>query len=280
MNLNCAGRLLDLGQPVVMGVLNVTPNSFSDGGRFLDSDAAVAQGLAMAAAGAAIIDVGGESTRPGAEPVPLQQELDRVIPVIERLRRACDAIISVDTMKAQVMREGVAAGAGVINDVLALGGEGSLAAAAGTTAAVCLMHMQGNPRTMQQAPRYDDVVTEVQTFLRQRAQACRDAGIGADRIALDPGFGFGKSLQHNLALLAGLGRLAADPYPLLVGLSRKSLLAKLLDRPVENRLAGSLALATAAVLAGARIVRSHDVAETRDAVLVADAVRQAQRSAS
>ena len=272
MKLHCAGRVLDLAEPVVMGVLNVTTNSFSDGGRFLDADAAVAQGLAMHAAGAAIIDVGGESTRPGAEPVALDLELERVIPVIERLRGACDAVISIDTMKPEVMRAAVAAGAGLINDVLALQAPGAIEAAAAGDAAVCLMHMQGEPRTMQQAPRYGDVVTEVDAFLGARAQACLAGGIAPGRICIDPGFGFGKTLEHNLQLLAGLRQLTAGPYPVLVGLSRKSMLATLLQRPVEDRLPGSLALATAAVLAGARIVRSHDVAATCDAVRVAAAV--------
>ncbi|MEN9704497.1 MAG: hypothetical protein RLZZ393_376 [Pseudomonadota bacterium] len=272
MRLHCAGRVLDLAEPVVMGVLNVTPNSFSDGGRFVELDAAVAQGLALHAAGAAIIDIGGESTRPGAEPVPEALELERVIPVIERLRRECDAVISVDTMKPAVMRAAVAAGAGLVNDVLALQAPGAMDAVAATSVAVCLMHMQGEPRTMQAAPRYDDVVGEVDRFLSARARACLAAGIPAERICLDPGFGFGKTLEHNLDLLAGLQRLAAGPYPLLVGLSRKSMLAGLLGRAVEDRLPGSLALATAAVLAGARIVRAHDVVETCDAVRVAAAL--------
>jgi len=274
MKLHCAGRVLDLAEPVVMGILNVTPNSFSDGGRYADPDAAVAQGLAMHAAGAAIIDVGGESTRPGADPVPLDVELERVIPVLERLRGACDAILSIDTMKPGVMRAAIAAGAGLVNDVQALQAPGALAAVAASDAAVCLMHMQGEPRTMQQSPRYEDVVTEVDAFLAGRAQACRTAGIAADRICIDPGFGFGKSLDHNLTLLAGLRRLTTGPYPVLVGLSRKSMLATLLQRPVDDRLPGSLALATAAVLAGARIVRTHDVAATCDAVRVAAAIAQ------
>ena len=274
MKLHCAGRVLDLAEPVIMGILNVTPNSFSDGGRYADPDAAVAQGLAMHAAGAAIIDVGGESTRPGADPVPLDVELERVIPVLERLRRSCDAILSIDTMKPEVMRAAVAAGAGLVNDVQALQAPGALEAVAAGNAAVCLMHMQGEPRTMQQAPRYGDVVTEVDAFLAGRAQACRAAGIAANRICIDPGFGFGKTLEHNLMLLAGLRRLTAGSYPVLVGLSRKSMLAALLQRPVEDRLPGSLALATAAVLAGARIVRTHDVAATRDAVRVAAAIAQ------
>ena len=272
VELHCAGRVLDLAEPVVMGVLNVTPNSFSDGGRYLAVDDAVAQGLAMQSAGASILDVGGESTRPGAEPVPLDEELARVIPVIERLRRECDALISIDTMKPEVMRAAIAAGAGLVNDVMALQAPGALEAVAATDAAVCLMHMQGEPRTMQQAPHYDDVVAEVGAFLAARAQACLDAGIGAERICLDPGFGFGKTLEHNLDLLAGLPRLTQGRFPVLVGLSRKSMLAALLGRAVDDRLPGSLALATAAVLAGARIVRAHDVAATGDAVRVAAAI--------
>jgi dihydropteroate synthase len=273
LRLVCADRVLDLSRPVVMGVLNVTADSFSDGGRFRNLDAARAHGRAMVAAGAAIIDVGGESTRPGADPVSLKEELDRVVPVIEALRREVDAVISIDTMKPEVMRTAVAAGAGLVNDVLALQAPGALEAVAATNAAVCLMHMQGTPRNMQSAPRYTDVVTEVGAFLRARADACVAAGVGADRIALDPGFGFGKTLQHNLALLAGLPGLAAGKFPLLVGLSRKSMLGKLLGRPVEQRLAGSLALATIATLHGARIIRCHDVAETCDAVTVAFATR-------
>jgi dihydropteroate synthase len=230
----------------------------------------------MAAAGAAIIDVGGESTRPGAEPVPLQQELDRVLPVIESLRRELDVLISIDTMKPAVMSAAIAAGAGMVNDVLALQAAGALEAVAATRAAVCLMHMQGTPQTMQQDPHYDDVVKEVADFLADRANACRIAGIAADRIVVDPGFGFGKTLQHNLQLLRRLGELPTD-YPLLVGLSRKSMLGKLLGRPVEQRLAGSLALATLAVAGGARIVRCHDVAETVDAARVAWAVSKGER---
>jgi dihydropteroate synthase len=273
LRLVCADRVLDLSRPVVMGVLNVTADSFSDGGRYRDADAARAHGRAMVAAGAGIIDVGGESTRPGADPVSLQEELDRVVPVIEALHRDVDAVISIDTMKPEVMRAAVAAGAGLVNDVLALQAPGALEAVAATRAAVCLMHMQGTPRTMQAAPEYSDVVGEVGAFLQARAEACIAAGIATDRIALDPGFGFGKTLEHNLTLLAGLQRLAAGQYPLLVGLSRKSMLGKLLGRPVEQRLAGSLALATIAVLHGACIIRCHDVAETCDAAAVAWAIR-------
>jgi dihydropteroate synthase len=226
----------------------------------------------MTAAGAAIIDIGGESTRPGATPVPLQQELDRVLPVLAKLRDVTDAVLSVDTMKAEVMREAARAGAGLLNDVMALRSPGALEAAAGTRAAICLMHMQGEPRTMQQQPVYDDVVTEVRDFLLARAEACVSAGIGPDRLVLDPGFGFGKTAEHNLTLLAGLRSLTRGPYPVLVGLSRKSMLGRLLGRTADQRLAGSLALATLAVREGARIVRAHDVAETRDAVTITQAV--------
>jgi dihydropteroate synthase len=274
VNLICGKRVLDLSRPAVMGVLNITDNSFSDGGRYLSRDAAVAHGLSMVAAGAKLIDVGGESTRPGAAPVPLQEELDRVLPVIEALASRVDAVISVDTMKPAVMSAAIAAGAGMVNDVQALQAPGAVQAVAATPAAVCLMHMQGSPRTMQESPHYDDVVAEVDLFLRQRAAACRAAGIGADRIALDPGFGFGKTLQHNLQLLAGLPRMTAGGYPVLIGLSRKSMLAKLTGRPVGERMAGSLALHSIGTLHGARIIRAHDVQETCDAVAVAWAVRE------
>ena len=259
-----------------MGVLNVTPDSFSDGGRFLRPDTALAQARRMAKEGAAIVDVGGESTRPGAEPVPLQQELDRVLPVIEAVRAELDVIVSIDTVKPEVMRAAVAAGAGLINDVQALRAPGALQVAAASGAAVCLMHMQGEPRTMQQQPRYDDVVTEVQAFLRQRVQACEAAGIGPQRLLLDPGFGFGKTVAHNMALLAALPRLTAGPLPVLVGLSRKSMLKGLLGRDVDDRLPGSLALATIAALKGALVIRCHDVAETVDAVTIAAAVRRSE----
>lgn len=276
MFLRCGARVLDLSRPAVMGVLNVTADSFSDGGRYRDLASALEHGRTMAADGAAIIDIGGESTRPGAEPVSLQEELDRVLPVVEALASHVDAVISVDTMKPEVMRAAVAAGAGMINDVLGLRAPGSIAAVAAGDAAVCLMHMQGNPQTMQADPVYADVVAEVDGFLRARAAECMAAGIAADRIALDPGFGFGKTLNHNLQLLQGLGHIAAGQWPVLAGLSRKSMLGKITGRPVGQRLAGSLALATAAVLGGARIVRCHDVAETCDAVAVAWAVKQGE----
>lgn len=273
MQLVCADRVLDLSRPALMGVLNVTADSFSDGGRYRTVQAAMAHARSMVAAGARIIDVGGESTRPGAEPVPLQQELDRVLPVLAALRAELDVLLSIDTMKPEVMRAAIAAGAGMVNDVMALQAPGALTVVAESKAAVCLMHMQGVPQTMQVAPQYADVVAQVDAFLQERAGDCLAAGIGPERIALDPGFGFGKTLEQNLALLAGLPRLVERGFPVLVGLSRKSILGKLTGRPVEERLAGSLALATVAALRGARIIRCHDVAETVDAVTVAWAAR-------
>ena len=256
-----------------MGVVNVTPDSFSDGGRFLDADRAVSHGLALAREGAAFIDVGGESTRPGAEPVGAQEELRRVVPVIEGLVGATDAVISVDTSKPEVMRAAAAAGAGLINDVRALREPGALEAAQESGCAVCLMHMQGEPRTMQAAPAYEDAVGEVRAFLAERAQVCRAAGFSADRLVLDPGFGFGKTLEHNLTLLRRLRELGVDGLPLVVGLSRKSMVGKLTGHPEGERVLGSVVLAVMAVLAGARIVRAHDVAATVEALRVAAAVR-------
>jgi len=271
--LRCADRTLDLTQPVVMGVLNVTPDSFSDGGRFASVDAAVQAGLRMAAEGAALIDVGGESTRPGAQPVSLKDELQRVLPVIERLRAGTTAVISVDTSKPEVMRAAAAGGAGFINDVRALRGPGALEAASASGCAVCLMHMQGEPGTMQVAPHYTDVVDEVRSFLTARVAACRSAGIEADRLTVDPGFGYGKNLEHNLTLLRHLAELAVDGTPLLVGLSRKSTVGTLTGRPPGERIYGSVALAVLAALKGARIVRAHDVAATVDALKVTAAVQ-------
>jgi dihydropteroate synthase len=271
--LKCAGRTLDLSTPIVMGVLNVTPDSFSDGGRFLGPDEALAHAQRMQDEGAAIIDVGGESTRPGATPVAAEDELARVVPLIERLTGRLSAVISVDTSKPEVMRAAAQAGAGLINDVRALRGPGALEAAAGGGCAVCLVHMQGEPATMQRDPRYADVVSEVGAFLSARAQACRRAGLSEERIVIDPGFGFGKTLGHNLALLRGLPQLATSGYPVLAGLSRKSTVAALTGRPASERLAGSVALATIAVLNGALIVRAHDVAATLDAVRVASALK-------
>ena len=268
----CGDRVLDLTHPQVMGVLNVTPDSFSDGGRFSDAAAALAHASRMIEEGAAIIDVGGESTRPGASPADAAQELERVIPVIETLRRESAVFISVDTSKPEVMRAAVAAGADIVNDVRALQEPGALETAAASGAGICLMHMQGEPRTMQDAPQYADVVAEVSSFLAARIRTCREAGIDAARIVVDPGFGFGKQVAHNLVLLGQLASFAALGVPIAVGLSRKSMLAKITGRPVESRVSGSIALAAIAVLHGARIVRAHDVAATVDAVRVAAAV--------
>jgi dihydropteroate synthase len=270
--LRCADKTVDLSRPVVMGVLNVTPDSFSDGGRFFSLEAAVEQGVRMAAEGAAFIDVGGESTRPGAVAVDADEEARRVLPVIARLRTLTGAVIAVDTSKPEVMRAATAAGAGLINDVRALQAPAGLAAVARSGSAVCLMHMQGEPRTMQHAPHYHDVVGEVRSFLAARVRACRDAGVSADRIVVDPGFGFGKTLEHNLQLLRRLPEIVADGPPVLAGLSRKSMLGTLTQRPPAERLAGSVALAVIAALAGARIIRAHDVAATLDALAVVAAL--------
>ncbi|HKY00590.1 MAG TPA: dihydropteroate synthase [Steroidobacteraceae bacterium] len=268
MQLQCGSFPLDLDRPVVMGVLNVTPDSFSDGGRFADADAAVAAAERMAADGAALVDVGGESTRPGSAPVDEAEELRRVMPVIERLAGRLPIPVSIDTRKPGVMRRAVEAGASLVNDVGALRAPEAIEAVAGSRAAVCLMHMQGEPGTMQDAPQYADVVAEVRDFLRRRVAACEAAGIGRARIAVDPGFGFGKTLEHNLALLAGLPVIAADGLPLVVGLSRKRMIGALTGRSDGERLAGSLAAAVVAAQNGARIVRAHDVRETVDALRV------------
>lgn len=273
--LDCGGRALDLGRVGVMGVLNVTPDSFSDGGLFLARDRAVDHAIRMVAEGAAIIDIGGESTRPGARGVSVQEELDRVIALIEALQQAIAVPISIDTSKPEVMRAAVAAGAGMINDVRALRAPEALQTAAQLGVPVCLMHMQGEPRTMQEDPRYDDVVQEVKEFLRLRSQACRDAGIHAANIIVDPGFGFGKTLEHNLELLRNLGELATLGAPVLVGLSRKSMIAKVLDLPLERRMIASVALAVVAVQNGADLVRAHDVGATCEAVRMAEAVYRA-----
>jgi len=271
--LRCRDKTVDLTHPVVMGVLNVTPDSFSDGGRFFDTDTAVRHGVRMAEEGATFIDVGGESTRPGAAPVAMEEELRRVIPVIERLRGAVSAVISVDTSKPQVMRAAAVAGAGLINDVRALGEPGALEAARLSGCAVCLMHMQGEPRTMQASPAYGDVVGEIRAFLEERIAACRTAGFSADRLVLDPGFGFGKTLEHNLTLLRRLRELGSAGVPVMVGLSRKSMVGKLTGRAEGERVLGSVVLAVMAVLEGASIVRAHDVASTVEALQVVTAVR-------
>ncbi|OXY83057.1 dihydropteroate synthase [Oceanimonas doudoroffii] len=268
MLLSSLSRTLDLSTPQVMGVLNITPDSFSDGGRFHGQDAALRHALQMVADGASIIDVGGESTRPGADEVAEQQELERVVPVIERLRAELDCWISVDTSKAVVMGEAVGAGADLINDIRALREPDALQVAAASGAAVCLMHMQGQPRTMQQAPDYDDVAAEVAVFLEERLTACAAAGIPRERICLDPGYGFGKSLEHNYELLGRIGELHRLGLPLLAGMSRKSMIGQLLDREVSERLAGTLAAHLFAVAQGAQIVRVHDVKEMVDALRV------------
>ena len=266
---------LDLATPRIMGILNVTPDSFSDGGRFTAVKSALAQALQMVGEGASLIDVGGESTRPGAEGVSEQQELDRVIPVIEAIRQHSDVLISIDTTKPRVMYEAVMAGAQMLNDVNALRADGALPMAAQLGVPVCLMHMQGSPRTMQVAPEYDDVVAEVTQFLSARVEACLAEGIAADQIMLDPGFGFGKTPAHNLACMKHLPALVAQGFPVLVGASRKSTIGSILDKPVDERLYGSLALASLAVWHGASIIRVHDVGPTADTIHMIQAVKSA-----
>jgi dihydropteroate synthase len=276
--LRCGRHQLDLSTPAVMGVLNVTPDSFSDGGRYFDPTLAVEHALAMVAAGAGIIDIGGESTRPGAAAVSGAEQLRRVLPVITALAALpamTQVVLSVDTSDPGVMRAAIAAGATLVNDVRALLEPHALEVLAASNAAVCLMHMQGEPRTMQQQPRYTEVVSEVCGFLQARLAQCVAAGIDPERLCIDPGIGFGKTLQHNLALLSCLPRLCALGAPVLIGVSRKSLFKALLERPLEQRLPGALAVTSAAVLAGVSIVRAHDVAETVDAVRVASALRAA-----
>jgi dihydropteroate synthase len=262
--------------PLIMGILNVTPDSFSDGGRFIKPQTAMEHVRQMVSAGADIIDIGGESTRPGARAVSVEEELHRVIPVIEAIRQESEIPVSVDTSKPEVMRQAVAAGASMINDVRALREAGALQTAAELQVPVCLMHMQGQPRTMQTSPHYEDVVQEVLAFLQERAEACRAAGIDPSRIILDPGFGFGKTVQHNLLLFQQLARFTESGYPVLVGVSRKSMIGKLLgERPVEERVAASVGLASLACWLGAAIVRVHDVQETADALKMCRAVKQA-----
>lgn len=269
---DCAGRPLDLSRLRVMGVLNVTPDSFSDGGEFFAREDALRRAEHLVEEGADILDIGGESTRPGAVPVSAGEEIDRVVPVIEALHSRISVPISVDTSKPEVMRAAVGAGAGMINDVWALRKTGALEAAASAGVPVCLMHMQGDPRTMQAAPRYVDVLSEVRDFLQDRITDCTAVGIDPERILLDPGFGFGKSLVHNLALLAGLEEICSLGHPVLVGLSRKSMIGALTGRPVDERLPGSLAATVLAVEHGARLVRTHDVAATLDALRVVRAL--------
>ncbi len=275
--LNCNGRVLALDSPVVMGILNVTPDSFSDGGRFLHRDAAVSRAMAMQQAGAAIIDIGGESTRPGALPVSADEEMERVVPVIEALHGELDIPLSVDTSKPEVMVEAVKAGAGMINDVNALRAEGAVQVAAELRVPLCLMHMKGKPRTMQEAPAYTDVVAEVKAFLRERLACCREAGIAEHTVLVDPGFGFGKTLAHNLILLRNLRQFADMGAGVLAGISRKSMLGALTGREAHERLAASIAAAALAVERGAIVVRVHDVAETVDALSIVNAVTGSDR---
>jgi len=267
------GKPLDLSRPQVMGVLNITPDSFSDGGDFFAPEKAVQHALQMEAEGAAIIDIGGESTRPGAEPVTEADELRRVVPVIEALQSRLRVPISIDTQKPGVMRAAIQAGAGFINDVNALRAPGALDVAADCGVPVCIMHMQDDPRTMQADPQYDDVVDEVKTFLQLRLSACEQAGIRREQIVLDPGFGFGKTVHHNLQLLARLKEIDRLGQPVIVGLSRKSMIGKLLGLEVGERLPASIALTVLAVERGARLVRSHDVAATWQALQMSTALQ-------
>jgi dihydropteroate synthase len=274
MILDCAGTQLDLTRPKVMGILNVTPDSFYDGGDFVSPEHAITHAEQMLLDGADIIDIGGESTRPGAEAVSEQEELDRVVPVIEAIKQRLSVIVSIDTSKPVVMREAVAGGAGLINDVMALQAPGAVETVSTLNVPVCLMHMQGEPRTMQQDPHYADVVADIMSFFEQRADECVAGGIAKERLLLDPGFGFGKTLEHNLTLLKYLGEFMHIGLPLLVGISRKSMIGSILDdAPVNERLYGSLAAAVLAVGKGASIVRVHDVRPTVEALKVVDAVR-------
>lgn len=269
----CGNRTLDLTRTQVMGVLNVTPDSFSDGGRFVGRDAAIRHAETMVEAGAALIDIGGESTRPGATEVSVQQELDRVMPVVEALAGRVDAALSVDTSTPEVMRESARLGAHLINDVRALSRPGALAAAVESGLPVCLMHMQGQPGTMQLSPHYSDVVDEVERYLAQRIAVCESAGMSRQQLMVDPGFGFGKTPGHNLALLDQLARFHVFDCPVLVGMSRKSMIGDVLGKAVDQRLYGSLAVVAAAALKGAAIVRVHDVAETVDVIAMTNAVQ-------
>jgi dihydropteroate synthase len=274
MELDCGGKRIDLSHPVVMGILNVTPDSFSDGGAYADIHVAVERALQMVEEGAHLIDVGGESTRPGASPVDAETEIARVVPVIEAVRAECPVTISIDTSKPEVMRAAVSAGAGFINDVRALREPGALEAAVALGVPVCLMHMLGQPRTMQLAPAYQDVVTEVIEFLRSQAEVAENAGLSRANLVFDPGFGFGKTLRHNLQILNSLERFTELGSPVLVGISRKSMIGAIVDQPVEARTSGSIAAAVICALKGASIIRAHDVGPTVEALRVVQAVAE------
>ncbi len=278
MILQCGARSLDLSIPRVMGVMNLTPDSFSDGGSLWrdgrpDADRILRRAERMLADGADILDLGGESTRPGAAPVSAQEECDRVLPAVEAISARLDAIISVDTSTPQLITAAAASGAGLVNDVRALARPGALDAAVAAGLPVCLMHMQGEPGTMQKGPVYHDVCAEVREFLLARVGACVSAGIPSGQLLLDPGFGFGKTLQHNIDLFRGLGALATLGHPLLIGVSRKSMIGRILGRDTRQRLAGGLALATLAANAGVSVIRTHDVRATRDVVAMVAAIR-------
>ena len=274
MILDCKGKSLDLTHPQIMGILNVTPDSFSDGGQFFGEDVALKQAKQMVADGATIVDVGGESTRPGATIVSVEREIERVIPVIEAIESEIDVVISIDTSKPEVMRAAIAAGAGLINDVQALRVNGALDAAFELEVPVCLMHAQGTPKTMQERPHYEDVVAEVTSFLLKRVEICEARGIKRNKLIVDPGFGFGKRARHNLRLMKYLERIVHLDLPVLVGISRKSIIGELLKVPMEERLAGSLAMASLAVWKGAKLIRTHDVKETAQAVKLSNYVMQ------
>ena len=274
MILDCKGKSLDLTHPQIMGILNVTPDSFSDGGQFFGEDVALKQAKQMVADGATIVDVGGESTRPGATIVSVEREIERVIPVIEAIESEIDVVISIDTSKPEVMRAAIAAGAGLINDVQALRVNGALDAAFELEVPVCLMHAQGTPKTMQERPHYEDVVEEVINFLLERVEICEARGIKRDKLIVDPGFGFGKRARHNLRLMKYLEQIVHLDLPVIVGISRKSIIGELLNVPMEERLAGSLAMASLAVWKGAKLIRTHDVKETAQAVNLSNYVMQ------
>ena len=275
--LRCADKILDLSSPCIMGILNVTPDSFSDGGQFVSTDSAFQQTQDMVNAGAAIIDVGGESTRPDALVVSVEEERRRVLPIIKRIQKELpDTIISIDTSKPEIMADALEVGVHLVNDVNALRAPGALEVIADSNVAICLMHMKGNPRNMQKDPHYDNIVDEVFNFLQQRVEECVKAGIDKNRIIADPGFGFGKSVQHNLLLLKKLKCFKELEVALLVGVSRKSMIGAILDKPVDERLIGSISLATLAAWMGADILRVHDVAATSDALKTVNAVRSVE----